>query len=76
MREKKPMVVFTFYTTAAAIAMEKLCKNRGLPGRLGPTPRSVTSDCGIAWLASLPDREILENAPGAPEFAGVFEREL
>ncbi len=76
MREKKPMAVFTFYTTAAAMAMEKLCRERGLPGRLGPTPRSVTSDCGIAWLAPLSDREILENAPGAPEFAGVYEREL
>ncbi len=76
MREKKPMVVFTFYTTAGAMAMEKLCKARGLPGRLGPTPRSVTSDCGIAWMAPLSDRERLENAPGAPEFAGIYEREL
>ena len=76
MREKKPTVVFTFYTTAAAMAMEKLCKTRGLPGRLGPTPRSVTSDCGIAWLAPLGDRAVLESAPGAPEFAGIYEREL
>ena len=76
MREKKPTVVFTFYTTAGAMAMEKLCKARGLPGRLGPTPRSVTSDCGIAWMAPPSDREILENAPGAPEFAGIYEREL
>ena len=76
MREKKPTVVFTFYTTAAAMAMEKLCREQGLPGRLGPTPRSVTSDCGIAWLAPLADRETLERAAGAPEFAGIYEREL
>ena len=76
MREKKPTVIFTFYTTAGAMAMEKLCRTRGLPGRLGPTPRSVTSDCGIAWMAPLSDREVLENAPGAPEFAGIYEREL
>jgi len=76
MREKKPSVVFTFYTTAGAMAMEKLCRERNLPGRLAPTPRSITSDCGIAWIAPLPDRAELESLPGAPEFSGVYEREL
>ena len=76
MREKRPTVIFTFYTTAAAMAMEKLCRARALPGRLGPTPRSVTSDCGIAWMAPLADRAVLENIPGAPEFAGIYERDL
>lgn len=76
MREKRPFVIFTFHTTAAAMAMEKLCLARDLPGRLIPTPRSVTADCGIAWAAPLECRALLENAAGVPEFAGVYEREL
>ena len=76
MREKKPYVVFTFHTTAGAMAMEKLCRERGLPGRLAPTPRSVTADCGIAWIAPPESRQLLESAEGKPEFAGIYEREL
>ena len=76
MREKKPCVVFTFHTTAGAMAMEKRCRERSLPGRLAPTPRSVTSDCGIAWIAPRECRPLLENAAGAPDFAGIYEREL
>ena len=41
--------VVTFYTTAGAMAMEKLAASRGIPGRLIPAPRALTSDCGIAW---------------------------
>ena len=49
MREKKLWLVITFHTTAAAIAMEKLCRAKGLPGRLIPVPRELTADCGMAW---------------------------
>ena len=44
-------LVATFHTTSAAIAMEKLCGERGLPGRLIPVPRELTADCGMAWCA-------------------------
>ena len=50
-REKKEYVIFTFHTTAAAMATEKLCQERNIPGRLIPAPRSITADCGIAWAA-------------------------
>ena len=76
MREKKPTVIFTFPTTAGAMAMEKLCREQGLPGRLMPTPRSVTADCGIAWIAPLAERARLEQAEGLPEFDGIYEREI
>ena len=36
---------------AAAMAMEKLCHEQGLPGRLIPVPRELTADCGMAWCA-------------------------
>ena len=72
MREKRECTVITFDTTAAAIAMEKLCLAHGLPGRLIPVPRSLSADCGMAWCAPPEAREVLENAPGHPEYAGVY----
>ena len=51
MRERKLWLVITFHTTAAAIAMEKLCREKDLPGRLIPVPRELTADCGMAWCA-------------------------
>ena len=49
MRERIFWLVVTFHTTAAAMAMEALCKEQSLPGRLIPTPRELTADCGMAW---------------------------
>ena len=51
MRPKTLKLVVTFHTTAAAMAMETLCKAQNLPGRLIPTPRELTADCGMAWCA-------------------------
>lgn len=76
MREKKSCIVLTFYTTAGAMAMEKRAHELGIPGRLLPAPRSITSDCGIAWASPIGERGRIENAPGLPEIAGWWEREL
>ena len=76
MREKTPRVVITFHTTAEAMATEKLCQERNIPGRLIPAPRSITADCGIAWAAPPEERERIEKEPGLPEIAGVYLREL
>ena len=51
MREKTRKLVITFHTTAAAMAMETLCRQQGLPGPLIPVPRELTADCGMAWCA-------------------------
>lgn len=78
MREKKLRLVITFHTTAAAIAMEKLCAARGLPGRLIPVPRALTADCGMAWRAEITDRAVLEAlaAEESLETEGFYELEL
>ena len=60
MREKKLYLIITFHTTAAAIAMERLCRDKGLPGRLIPVPRELTADCGMARRAGTEDRAALE----------------
>lgn len=60
MREKKRKLVVTFHTTAEAMAMEKACRERQMPGRLIPVPRTISSGCGLAWCASPEERERLE----------------
>lgn len=51
MRKKELRLVVAFHTTAAAMSAEKICSSKGLEGRLISVPRSITSDCGIAWSA-------------------------
>ncbi len=59
-RERKLWLVVTFYTTAAAMAMESNCSKWGINGRLIPVPREITSDCGIGWRMDIADRPMLE----------------
>ena len=59
-REKKLWLVATFPTTMAAITMERLCGQLGLPGRLIPVPRSISASCGMAWRAPEDARASLE----------------
>lgn len=35
---------------------ERVCKQKGIPGRLVPIPREITAGCGLAWMSE-PDRE-------------------
>ena len=49
MREKKPALIITFPSTAAAMEAESFCLEQGLPGRIIPVPREITAGCGLAW---------------------------
>ena len=51
MIKKTEKLVITFYTTTAAMAMERICKDSGAEGRLIPVPGSISADCGLAWCA-------------------------
>ena len=57
MRKKVMKLVVTFHTTSDAMAMEKICKERSVPGRLIPVPRAISAGCGLSWCADLTDRE-------------------
>ena len=59
MRPKARKLVVTFHTTAAAMAMEKLCTEENVLGRLIPVPRELTADCGMAWCAPVDAGETL-----------------
>lgn len=62
MREKKLRLIITFHTTTDAMAFERYCLSRGLPGRLIPVPTAITAGCGMAWMADPADRQPLEEA--------------
>lgn len=53
------MLVITFYTTTAAMAMERLCKETSADGRIIPVPGSISADCGLAWCAKPENRSDL-----------------
>ena len=75
MREKQQRLVVAFHTTADAMAAERLCHQQGLEGRLISVPRSITSDCGLAWSAPTALREAIETllVRHAVEAAGYHE---
>ena len=62
MREKKLRTVVTFHTTAEAMALEQICKNRGIGGKLISAPRQLSADCGIAWCAPVEETTAIRAA--------------
>ena len=60
MRKKVMKLVVTFHTTSDAMAMEKVCKERNVPGRLIPVPRVISAGCGLSWCAPPTSRTALE----------------
>ena len=62
MLQKKLCLVVTFDATAAAMAAEKYCLERGVPGRLIPVPREITAGCGLAWKAEVNQEEAVTAA--------------
>lgn len=61
-RVRRPALVLTFPTTAAAMACEELCWRAGLPGRMIPVPGQISAGCGLAWKAAPQDRDTLVSA--------------
>lgn len=62
MREKRLYLVITFPTTSAAMAMEALCAEKALPGRLIPVPREITAGCGMSFRAEVEQEQSLLEA--------------
>ena len=72
MREKKPALIITFPSTAAAMEAESFCLEQGLPGRIIPVPREITAGCGLAWRAPPEAEAVLKGALGAAGLAAVL----
>ena len=75
MNGKQKYVIVTFYTTAEAMAAEKICKNNNIEGKLISAPRALSADCGIAWRSEIELKECMETAlkEAGIEFAGIYE---
>ena len=73
MRKKVMKLVVTFHTTSDAMAMEKVCKERNVPGRLIPVPREISAGCGLSWCAGIEDRDMIRKVI---ESIGVQEQEM
>ncbi|NLG49863.1 MAG: DUF3343 domain-containing protein [Chloroflexi bacterium] len=60
--------VVLFHTTSAALRAEKILKVNRIPIKLIPTPRELSSDCGVALRF---DREQTETVQALLRDAGV-----
>lgn len=61
-RVKTPALILSFAKTTDAMAVEKYCMDKGLPGRLIPVPRQITAGCGLSWKAAPEDQDVLTEA--------------
>jgi hypothetical protein len=65
--------VVLVFSTNHAIRIERILKETGIPGRLVPVPRHLSSDCGvcvrIAQTQKQTVREVL--AAAQAEFVGI-----
>ncbi|MCI8560496.1 MAG: DUF3343 domain-containing protein [Dorea sp.] len=73
MKKKELKLVVTFHTTADAMAMEKVCKEKSVPGRIIPVPRAISAGCGLSWCAEISDREEIV---AMMKTAGIEEEEI
>lgn len=55
------------------MAMEKACKERGVPGRLIPVPRVISAGCGLSWCAETAEKE---NIKAMMQSVGIQEEDM
>jgi len=58
----KDYCVALFYSTSLAIRAEKIAKDVGMDVKLIPTPRHLSSDCGVALRFSTKDKDAIIKA--------------
>ena len=60
MLNKQQKLIVTYFTSSEAIATEKLCNEKGIPGgRIITTPRDITADCGMSFSIGIDQKEAL-----------------
>jgi hypothetical protein len=57
MLKKELKLIVTFYTTSAAMATEKVCKENDIEGSLISAPRELSADCGISFATDVKNRD-------------------
>ncbi|MCH3953979.1 MAG: DUF3343 domain-containing protein [Eubacterium sp.] len=78
MRKKEMKFIVTFRSTTAAMAMESMAKEKGLPGRLVPVPRSISASCGLCWMVPVDQEDTIRNAIDEKEadVQGFYHEEM
>lgn len=59
MIRKTEKLLITFFTTTDAMAMERLCKEHSVAGRIIPVPGNISADCGLCWCSNIQDEALL-----------------
>lgn len=72
---KNHQAVILVYSTSHAIRIEKLLNEIGVPCKLVPVPRHLSSDCGVCVRIDLKDIDFARRAveTGQVEIDGFFE---
>lgn len=55
-------LILSFRTTTEAMAVEQICREQHIPGRIIPVPPDIKADCGLAWRTDPANRALLEQA--------------
>lgn len=71
MREKKEYIVITFASTTRAMHFEDEAMKAGIPGRMIPTPQSISAGCGIVFRMEISDFEKYESIISKEEYESV-----
>jgi len=61
MSEVESYYVALFDSTSAALLAEKLLKKEGIPFKIIPVPRHISSDCGVCIRFFSVEKEKVEN---------------
>lgn len=75
MRERRLKLVIAFDTTTQAMAMEKMCREEKLSGRLIPLPGAVSAGCGLSWCTDITNRAETEEKMAQHKigYEGIYE---
>ncbi len=60
MIKKVPRYLLTFFNTSGAIAVERFCKEREIPGRLFRYHVRFSASCGLSWAVLQEEKDCLE----------------
>ncbi|WP_058270625.1 DUF3343 domain-containing protein [Olsenella massiliensis] len=76
-RRLEARTVAAFDSTHEALEAERICRERGVAGRLIPTPTAIRADCGLAWAMPPEARgDFEEAARHGFVVAGLYDLEL
>ncbi len=66
--------IILFHTTSSAMRTEKMLVKEGFAVKLIPTPRELSSDCGVALRFDWAQREPIEKILGTAgtEIVGIY----